>query len=549
METERYFMTVTCLTASVFLMLLCIIHIIMNLKLQPVFFAGGSSLVILGLYFILRIKKCLFIPKLILTLLGLIMLDLTWYAKYLSNGPVLFFILIFAALVIWVWEGKALAIMLTIYFINVAVLFFIDFSAPEELFNYPDDRKRSVDIFLSFGLYSSLMLFLLHMVKKQFIRQKEKAIRADRLKSAFLANMSHEIRTPMNSIIGFSQLLGNVKEARQRKQYTDIIQKSSENLLRLINDIIDLSRIEAGDLEIRYSDISLRDLFTELKNVFAVELTTRGNSEIELDFSLPDHDLLIRSDSFRLKQVLTNLLDNALKFTRQGRIIYTCERKKNDLLFSVSDTGIGIPPENQSKIFDQFIQFNVQDMNNEGSGIGLSIVKRIVELLKGRVWFESIVDQGTTFYFSIPYEAVARGSKSHKKAESGAQHKKVPSSWPLLVVEDDRNTVILIKEILQHIDIGFHHVSNGEDAIKYVKKNPDIRLILMDMKLPGLDGYETAKAIKKINPGIPIIAQTAFAMVDDREKTIKAGCNDYISKPIDSKELQDLVREYLPDRN
>jgi signal transduction histidine kinase/CheY-like chemotaxis protein len=530
-------------------MFLCIIHIIMNLKLQPVFFAGGSSLVILGLYFILRIKKCLFIPKLILTLLGLVMLDLTWYAKYLSNGPVLFFILIFAALVIWVWEGKALAIMLAVYFINVALLFFIDFSAPEELFNYPDDRKRSVDIFLSFGLYSSLMLFLLHMVKQEFIRQKEKAIRADMLKSAFLANMSHEIRTPMNSIIGFSQLLGRVKEARQRQQYTDIIQTSSENLLRLINDIIDLSRIEAGDLEIRYSEISVRELFTELKNVFAVELTTRRKSEIELDFSLPDNELVIRSDPFRLKQVLTNLLDNALKFTRQGSIIYACERNKNDLIFSVSDTGIGIPPENQSKVFDQFIQFNVQDMNNEGSGIGLSIVKRIVELLNGRVWFESIVDQGTTFYFCIPFEAVARGTKPYKKSESGAQHRQVPSSRPLLVVEDDQNSVVLIKEILQHIDIGFHHVSNGDDAIEHVKKNPDIRLILMDMKLPGLDGYETAKAIKKINPGIPIIAQTAFAMVDDREKTIKAGCDDYISKPLDSEKLQDMVREYLSDRN
>ena len=314
MQEERYFMTVTLLTASAFLLVLCIVHIIMNLKLAPVFFAGGSSLYMLVLYYFVRFRKCLFYPKLALTILGLVMLDFTWYAKYLSNGPVLFFILIFSALVIWVWEGRSLAIMISLLFINIAILFVIDYTAPAHLFEYPDSRNRSVDIFISLALYSSLLIFLLTIVKKEFIRQREKAIRSDKLKSAFLANMSHELRTPMNSIVGFSRLLSEGDSTEDRKHYTGIIRKSSDNLLRLINDIIDLSRIEAGDMEIRYGDVNVRELFKELKDVYSFEITKRGKSGIKLDYTLPLDACMFRSDPYRLKQVLSNLIDNAIKF-------------------------------------------------------------------------------------------------------------------------------------------------------------------------------------------------------------------------------------------
>jgi signal transduction histidine kinase len=518
----------------------------MGLKIAPVMFAGSSSLVMIGLYFFLRFGSCLYIPKVILTGLGLIMLDFTWYSKYLSNGPVLFFILIFAALVIWVWEGKCLGILLFYYFLNLAVLGIIDSNAPEYLFKYPDPTKRSLDIYLSFFLYSSLLIFLLYNVKKEFTRQKDKAMKSDRLKSAFLANMSHEIRTPMNAIVGFSHLLSNETGSDNKQQYINIIQNSSDNLLRLINDIIDLSKIEAEDLEIKLSEISIRDLFIELKDTYSIELMKREKSDVLLSYNLPDDDdIIVQSDLLRLKQVLSNILNNALKFTAHGTVTYSCEKKGRVLIFTISDTGTGIPEEDQSKIFDRFTKFNYQGMNTEGSGIGLSIAEKLVSLLNGRIWFNSVFGKGSDFFFSIPYDAPKNQPVSQKKTQKMNLSPTSEIIRPILVVEDDKTSYMLIKEFLRPLNIEIHHVTDGIDAINFIKMNPDVSLILMDIKLPFMDGYEATKVIKQINPKIPIIAQTSYAMLGDREKAIIAGCDDYITKPLDLKKLQELVKNYL----
>jgi len=545
MEPDRYFITVTCLVASIFLFVLCAIHLIMNFSYKPVLFAGGSSLVMLGLYYFIRFKRCLFWPKVILTFFGLIMLDFTWYAKFLSNGPVLFFILIFGALVIWVWEGKSLIIMLSFYALNILVLFIIDYNAPEYLFNYPDDRKRSVDIFLSFILYATLMIFLLYVVKQEFTRQKEKAIRSDKLKSAFLANMSHEIRTPMNAIVGFSRLLQMDITNDNKNKYSRIIQSSSDNLLRLINDIIDLSKIEAGDMEIKYADLNLKDVFTELMDMYKIELAKREKQDITLDFTLPGKDLFIHSDALRLKQVLINLLDNAIKYTDQGKILFAVEKKDKKLVFSVKDTGSGIKAEDQKRIFDQFTKVDYHDLNIGGTGIGLSIVVRIVEMLKGEIWLNSLEGEGSHFYFAIPYLpptgnlAEILKSKEIKSSVSNGNAKTV------MVVEDDESSFLLLEALLYMLEVNFHHVTNGKEAIQYVLENPDIRLILMDIKLPIMDGYEVTREIKKLNPGIIVIAQTAYAMMGDEEKAYSAGCDEYLTKPLNLNKLQDLIAKYL----
>jgi signal transduction histidine kinase len=400
--SERHFITVACFIISLFLMVLCFIHLIMNLKVAPVYFAGSSSIVILGLYFLVRFGKCLYVPKLALTVLGLVMLDLTWYSKFLSSGPVLFFLLILGALILWVWEGKSLVVLLIIYFLNIVLLFIIDYTAPDYLFRYPDLRIRSIDIFLSFLLYSSIMIFLLSVIKKDFIRQKERAIRSDKLKSAFLSNMSHEIRTPMNAIVGFSELLENENDYVKRHQYINIIKNSGNNLLKLINDIIDLSKIEAGDLQLNLTNFSIRELFTEITEIYTLELLRREKSDIKLNCYLPDGDYIIYSDLIRLKQVLFNLLNNSVKFTAHGSISFSCEKKRGELLFSVSDTGTGIPEADQKRIFDRFSKFNYEGMNNEGSGIGLSIVEKVIGMLNGIIWLNSVEGTGTTFYFSIP---------------------------------------------------------------------------------------------------------------------------------------------------
>ncbi len=543
-SSERHFVTLSTILAAIFLLGLCIVHILMGLKIAPVILAGSSSLIMLGLYYFVRFHNCLYIPKVILSGLGLIMLDLTWYSKFLSNGPVLFFILIFAALVIWVWEGKCLAILLAFYFLNLAVLGIIDSHAPEYLFKYPIPNKRSLDIYLSFFLYSSLLIILLFFIKKEFIRQKENAVKSDKLKSAFLANMSHEIRTPMNAIVGFSELLGNGSDSDNKQQFIRIIQNSSYNLLRLINDIIDLSKIEAGDLEIKYSDINIRELFKELKETYSLDLIKREKTDILISYLL-DVDLVIQSDPLRLKQVLSNLINNAVKFTSQGTIIFRCEKKGKEIIFSVSDSGIGIPEEDQKKIFERFIKFNYNGMNTEGSGIGLSIADKFVNLLGGKIWFKSIVGEGTNFFFSLPYIAPSSYSASNKKSQKRNSSLTDKFMKPILVVEDDKVSFMLIKEFLRPLNIEIHHVTDGRDAINFVKKNPEVRLILMDIKLPFMDGYAATKAIRQINPNIPIIAQTAYAMLGDREKAIASGCVDYIEKPVDSKRLLELVSTYL----
>ena len=542
--SERHFVTLSTIVAAIFLLGLCIVHILMGLKIAPVILAGSSSLIMLGLYYFVRFRSCLYIPKVILSVLGLIMLDLTWYSKFLSNGPVLFFILIFAALVIWVWEGKCLALLLAFYFLNLAVLGIIDSHAPEYLFKYPIPNKRSLDIYLSFFLYSSLLIILLLFIKKEFIRQKENAVKSDKLKSAFLANMSHEIRTPMNAIVGFSELLGNKSDSDNKQQYIRIIQNSSYNLLRLINDIIDLSKIEAGDLEIKYSDINIRELFNELKETYSLDLIKREKNDIIISYLL-DVDLVIQSDPLRLKQVLSNLINNAVKFTSHGTIIFRCEKKGKEIIFSVSDSGTGIPEEDQKKIFERFIKFNYNGMNTEGSGIGLSIADKFVNLLGGKIWFNSIVGEGTNFFFSLPYIAPSSNWASNEKSQKRNSSLTDKYIKPILVVEDDKVSFMLIKEFLSPLNFEIHHVTNGRDAINFVKKNPEIRLVLMDIKLPFMDGYAATKAIRQINPNLPIIAQTAYAMLGDREKAIASGCVDYIEKPVDSKRLLELVSTYL----
>jgi signal transduction histidine kinase len=356
----------------------------------------------MGLYFLVRYTKYLYFPKVALTLLGLLMLDLTWYSKFLSNGPELFFVMCIGALIIWLWDGKTLNILLTIYFLNVVLLFLIDYNSPEYMFIYPSYKLRSIDIFFSFLFYSSIMIFLLWIIKKDFIRQKEKAIRSDKLKSAFLSNMSHEIRTPMNSIIGFSELLENETDYVKRHQYITIIKNSGNNLLKLISDIIDLSKIEAGDVILNFSDFSIREVFTEIKEIYTLELIRLQKSDINLYLYVPDGDIIINSDLDRIKQILFNLLDNAVKFTSTGSIVLGCEKKGGKLQFSVSDTGTGIPEEDQIKIFDNFSKFNYGTSNNEGTGIGLAIVKNMVEMLEGKVWLKSATGSGSTFFFSLP---------------------------------------------------------------------------------------------------------------------------------------------------
>jgi signal transduction histidine kinase len=402
MDSERYFIMITCLTATLFLIILSIVHLINGFRVQPFIMSSSSSVIMMALYFILRYTSYLFWPKLILTTIGIAFLDITWYVKYLSNGPVLFFVFAFGALVLWVWHGRALVVLLSIYFLNIVFLFFIDYTAASSLFDYPSPDKRMWDIYLSFFLYSALLIFLLYIIKRDFITQKEKAIRSDQLKTAFLSNMSHEIRTPMNAIVGFSSLIEDEKDQTTRAQYVDIIQNSSDNLLKLINDIIELSKIETADFQLIYEAFTIDQLFTAVKQIILNEQKKHKRSNIELIFNDSTTNKTIISDPRRIQQLLINLIVNALKFTEKGSVIIDAKLNNNLLQFTVKDTGIGIKPEDLPKIFDRFVKFDHHGSNKEGSGIGLTLVQHIVEILKGEITVESKENSGSTFIVSFP---------------------------------------------------------------------------------------------------------------------------------------------------
>ncbi len=378
---------------------------------------------------------------------------------------------------------------------------------------------------------------------EQLLKAKEKAEENEKLKSAFLANMSHEIRTPMNGILGFAQLLkkSNVNTL-QKEKYINIINTSGKHLLNLINDIIDISKIEANQLNIHKSIFNLNTVLNELFTTCYSNLSTINKTNIQLKSAscLPDKNAFILSDETRLRQILNNLLSNAIKFTDNGTIKFGYNIDNNNLIFFVQDTGIGISKEKQKIIFQRFIQasHNTEKLYG-GTGLGLSISKACVELLKGKIWLESTINVGTTFYFSIPYLKVSSDNNIENNDEKTNFNFE---GLTILIVEDDPTNLMFLKEIFEPLKINVIEVNNGADAIEIIKKRTKIDIILMDIQLPEMDGFETTKQIKTINPSIPIVAQTAFAFATDKQKSIDAGCDDFITKPINTDKLFNIIK-------
>lgn len=372
---------------------------------------------------------------------------------------------------------------------------------------------------------------------------KEKAEESDRLKSAFLANMSHEIRTPMNVILGFSRLMKLKSFSEEEKEnYTDLIIQSGEQLLTIISDIIDVSKIDANEVTIEKSPCDINSLLDDLYSKFTMSLV---NNEVQLKINkgLNNKESVIETDNNRLIQILSNLLENAGKFTKEGVIEFGYSISNNDLKFHVKDTGSGIASKDHDLIFDRFGQANQTHTFITGTGLGLSIVKGLVELLGGKIWVESKIDKGTAFYFTIPYNNVKQ-----KEVESTNQNPTiidVKRDLIILIAEDNKINLLFLEAIFTHYNYSILHAWNGEEAVELVKNNDNIDLILMDMKMPVMNGYEATKEIRKVNKNIPIIAQTALAMEDDIQKVLEAGCNDYVSKPISHDLLFEVINKHL----
>jgi len=369
---------------------------------------------------------------------------------------------------------------------------------------------------------------------------KEKAEESDKLKSAFLANMSHEIRTPMNAIVGFSNLLASEElNDKQRKQYCVYINNSSNTLLRLIDDILDIARIEAGQLNITKSEFGMHEVCCELYKVFREELEHKNKGHLRLNLSLPQNNYVLQNDEMRIRQVLTNLLNNAIKFTQEGEIELGYYPKDNQLHFYVKDTGIGIPKDKQHLVFERFERIENTGMpKTSGTGLGLSISKKIIELLGGNMWLTSDGKTGSTFYFSLKFDGSATNGMS--KSVNGMSSKLPDINWRekhILIAEDEVLNFHYIKEILKKTGAKIMWARDGKQAVNLAAKNPTVNLILMDIKMPHLDGYGAMHSIKQILPNTPIIAQTAYAMSEEKDKCLQSGFDDYISKPIKASTL------------
>ena len=430
-------------------------------------------------------------------------------------------------------------------------------SMPEDELQIFETSHRTKDgIIIPVEVYSSLVTYqgkkaILSIARditqrKQIIQDlvyaKEKAEESDRLKTAFLANVSHEIRTPMNGILGFLELLKrpNLTEDKKEK-FIEVVNQSGERLLETINKIVEVSKIESGQVDISFVEVDIGEIMTYQYDFFKEQATGRG-----LDFKLnmdTVSELKIMSDRFKLDGILTNLINNAIKFTRQGYVEFGAFIEKGDLVFYVKDTGMGIQENKQDAIFERFVQADLSlTRPYEGSGLGLSIVKAYVEIIGGSVRVESKPGEGSIFYVAIPL--LVSKETELEAAIHDLSEININSKVKILIAEDDDISISYMKTILEGDWNELLFCSNGISTVETVRSQPDLSIVLMDVRMPDMSGIEATREIRKFNKTIPIIAQTANALLNDQNEAIQAGCNEYLTKPLNRSKLLELILKY-----
>ncbi len=385
----------------------------------------------------------------------------------------------------------------------------------------------------------------LEKTNSDLILAKEKAESSDRLKTVFIQNISHEIRTPLNGIIGFGQMLVEPDITQEAKdEYLPFLKSSADRLINTVSDYMDIALLFSDNVVIEEHEFYPSQILDEIYNKFN---KTCKDKKLTLTVQTPQlPDFLIKSDHDLLRNTLSHLVDNAIKFTKQGKVSFGFEVKPNELEFFVKDTGIGIEPKSQEMIFEPFNQENnLNTRNYEGSGLGLTIAKKITEMIGGRIWVNSAKNEGSEFYFTIPFSALAKDKSDTKNVVSEKAVADHRSNLKILIVEDLETSDLLLTITLRKICREILHAKTGIEAIDVCRNNSDIDLILMDFKMPEMDGYEATRQIRQFNKNVMIIAQTAYVRIGDRQKAIEAGCNDYLSKPVETEELMALIDLYF----
>lgn len=379
-------------------------------------------------------------------------------------------------------------------------------------------------------------------IEIQLKQAKEHAEESDRLKTAFLQNMSHEIRTPLNGILGFSGLLNNKDISDEEKgYYLNVINESSNQLLSIVDNILSLSRLETENIEVANQEVNINEVLGSLFFEFNTKAKDK-NLLLHPHKPLDNRESAIFTDSAKIQLILQNLLSNAIKFTHEGHVKYGYSLKDGFIEFFVEDTGIGIEKIYFNKIFERFQQID-DDMTRKygGTGLGLTIAKGNVELLGGKLWLTSEPNKGSTFYFTIPYKPVYEIIKEDTKDEVTRYEEAVPV---ILVAEDEEINYLFIEEALKGEDVKLIHAMDGREAVKICQENQEISLVLMDIKMPHMDGYQALEKITEARPNLPIVAQTAYAFFSDKQKALESGFTDYISKPIKKEQLIGIVNKH-----
>ena len=377
---------------------------------------------------------------------------------------------------------------------------------------------------------------------------KEKAEESDQLKTEFIHNMSHEIRTPMNGILGFSSFLNdpNLNEGK-RKQFVNIIQNSGNQLLRIIDDILEISRLGTKQVKVIEKEVVLNNFLLQQFSIFEIK-AKENKIPLYLKKGLSDKQSSILTDETKLNKILSNLIDNALKYTSEGFIEFGYQLKNTELEIYVKDTGIGIKKENQETIFVRFSQEEKELSKNVGGlGLGLSIAKENAELLGGKITLQSEKGKGSTFIVTIPYKPVFSEKIKNIINNDKKEITEKQNNYIILIVEDEEVNYLYLETLLENLELNLKilHAKNGKEAVEMCKQNSEIDFVLMDMKMPIMNGFEATKLIKEFQPNLPIVAQTAYSSEEEKVQAFSAGCDDFISKPISKETLSDIINKYL----